>query len=243
MFRVTGGGAERMPSRPARPATTRLPGARRRRRLLRRDERGAVVEDGLVLIVRATAQLDLVRIVLRPARPVVDVVVLQQAGGRAPPPLAVDERALTLVSLPDRAPHRGRDVPVTLLGRRNFPWPVGHRGLARQRPFEEQLERPRHDDRRIAVGQLVRQQILQPDERLMGLLAHRHTDLVPPRRQRRDHCRPLRLDTLRRACSQCRLQCNTLRRVHNQHRLLCNTLRRVHNLLRRSCNTLRRASW
>src|SRR6185503_5055168 len=54
------------------------------------------------LVVRATAELDLGGVVLRSARPVVDVVELEERGRRAAAPLAVDKCTPYAVARPDR---------------------------------------------------------------------------------------------------------------------------------------------
>jgi len=143
--------------------------------------------------VCTAAELHLRRVVLRSARPVARVVVLQEASGRAAAPLAVDERALAAIPLPDLALHRRGNVPRAPRRRPRLARPLARSRLPGQRPPEQELERARDDDRRIAIRNLMRQQILQLAKRRVRLLVDRHADLVSPWRQRRDHRRRPRL--------------------------------------------------
>jgi hypothetical protein len=142
--------------------------------------------------VRAATQLDSFDGVVSAAAPVVEVVELEEAGGGASPTAAVDVSAPTLVALPDGSAHRGGDVPGParwLAGVFRCARTIGRADLRRQGALEEQLQRARDDHRRIAIRYLVGEEILQLAERRVRLLADRHADLVPPRRQRLDHGR------------------------------------------------------
>jgi len=120
------------------------------------DELGAVVEHRLVLVVRMATQLDLVGRVLCPARPAPDVMELEPAGRRAPPPLAVDERAARAVARPHHPPHRRGNVPGALRHRLSPLRSLRDRRLPRGRPLMQHVDRLGDDHRRIApdiVGQ------------------------------------------------------------------------------------------
>jgi hypothetical protein len=94
--------------------------------------------------VRAAAQLDPLDRVLGAAAPVVDVVELEEAGGRAAPTAAVDVSAPALVPLPDRAAYRRGDVAAPahrLAGVLRRARPVSRADLLRQGALEQQLQR------------------------------------------------------------------------------------------------------
>ena len=141
----------------------------------------AVVQLGLVGIVGAATELDVVHRGL-PTRGVgLDVMELQEPALCAAAPAFAGEGAATAVSEPHRPPEPCREVPrgrgVTAAGA----WPRGGGELLPGQVIEQRGEGSIEDLRHVAVGNGMPQQVLRQAQLLARLGAGGEADLVPIR--------------------------------------------------------------
>lgn len=168
----------------AQPRRRQRAGSHIPRRCLTHQQRARVeVLDGVVLVVRTAAKLDVVFRRAASVRERNDVVEFQQSRFVAAP-LAPCKGAASLVAPPDGSAHRCRNVTAPRTARCERARCTRRSDLRAFESFEQERQRAIEDRRGIAVRERVPEEILRAPQLVMRLPAHGELHFVALWRER-----------------------------------------------------------